>query len=375
MERNLTLLNSKKICHESSFRLSYLNILNEDTGEEFNIYNGKNGSTLMFKRNMDYEILEKDYFSKKETKKLISKLVKECDHIKYKKTADYISSMVIKEYNKKTIFELISDSLKFINNFKTYRETLISYLRDENTIKNKYRDKLVDGYELFIVNEVKNKNITLPVTAYYIKSGDNREIKKYIKYKNTVLLDEKQKLSLINFNSSDVDLPIASPFLKSKYFKNISPFHKSILEVSVVDGSYFLIGTEEGNKIMEYYVQQCRTQYDLVKLFEPLSHLVYSLSLSFSVNNLYTIITTIFGENLIGDLKRILDIFKDYDGEEIAISCLYNEFIFKNKNIYLKDKDESSFEIIVECDEELELVKKINFKGKEIREEFNKFIY
>ena len=375
MERNLTLLNSKKICRESSSRLSYLNILNEDTGDEFNIYNGKNGSTLMFKRNMDYEILEKDYFSKKETKKLISKLVKECDHIKYKKTADYISSMVIKEYNKKTIFELISDSLKFINNFKTYRETLISYLRDENTIKNKYRDKLVDGYELFIVNEVKNKNITLPATAYYIKSGDNREIKKYIKYKNTVLLDEKQKLSLINFNSYDEDLQIASPILESKYFKNISPFHKSILEVSVVHGSYFLIGTEEGNKIMEYYVQQCRTQYDLVKLFEPLSHLVYSLSLSFSVNNLYTIITTIFGENLIGDLKRILDIFKDYDGEEIAISCLYNEFIFKNKNIYLKNKDESSFEIIVECDEELELVKKINFKGKEIREEFNKFIY
>lgn len=375
MERNLTLLNSKKICHESSFRLSYLNILNEDTGDEFNIYNGKNGSTLMFKRNMDYEILEKDYFSKKETKKLISKLVKECDYIKYKKTADYISSMVIKEYNKKTIFELISDSLKFINNFKTYRETLISYLRDENTIKNKYRDKLIDGYELFIVNEVKNKNITLPVTAYYIKSGDKREIKKYIKYKNTVLLDEKQKLSLINFNSYDEDLQIASPILESKYFKNISPFHKSILEVSVVNGSYFLIGTEEGNKIMEYYVQQCRTQYDLVKLFEPLSHLVYSLSLSFNVNNLYTIITTIFGENLIRDLKRILDIFKDYDGEEIAISCLYNEFIFKNKNIYLKNKDESSFEIIVECDEELELVKKINFKGKEIREEFNKFIY
>ena len=327
MERNLTLLNSKKICNESSFSLSYLNILDEDTGDEFNIYNGKNGSTLMFKRNMDYEILDKDYFSKKETKKLISKLVKECDHIKYKKTADYISSMVIKEYNKKTIFELISDSLKFINNFKTYRETLISYLKDENTIKNKYRDKLIDGYELFIVNEVKNKNITLPVTAYYIKSGDNREIKKYIKYKNTVLLDEKQ----INFNSSDKDLLIASPILESKYFKNISPFHKSILEVSVVDGSYFLIGTEEGNKIMEYYVQQCRTQYDLVKLFEPLSHLVYSLSLSFSINNLYTIITTIFGENLIGDLKRILDIFKDYDGEEIAISCLYNEFIFKNK--------------------------------------------
>lgn len=374
MERNLTLLNSKKICNESSFSLSYLNILDEDTGDEFNIYNGKNGSTLMFKRNMDYEILEKDYFSKKETKKLISKLVKECDHIKYKKTVDYISSMVIKEYNNKTIFELISDSLKFINNFKTYRETLISYLKNENTIKNKYRDKLIDGYELFIVNEVKNKNITLPVTAYYIKSGDNREIKKYIKYKNTVLLDEKQ----INFNSSDEDLQRARPILESKYFKNISPFHKSILAVSVVDGSYFLIGTEEGNKIMEYYVQQCRTQYDLVKLFEPLSHLVYSLSLSFSINNLYTIITTIFGENLIGDLKRILDIFKDYDGydkEETAISCLYNEFIFKNKNIYLKDKDESSFEIIVECDEELELVKKINFKGKEIREELNKFIY